>query len=84
MTAKACFALKADYRWCLSGTPLQNRIGELFSLARFLMIKPFAHYLCKQCACSCLEWSSDADAKCRECEYCVVCLDTNSMLTPRR
>lgn len=34
MTAKACFALKVDYRWCLSGTPLQNRIGEFFSLIR--------------------------------------------------
>ncbi|KAG6004390.1 hypothetical protein E4U21_001110 [Claviceps maximensis] len=36
MTAKACFALQTNYRWCLSGTPLQNRIGEFFSLIRFL------------------------------------------------
>lgn len=34
--AKACFALNAQYRWCLSGTPLQNRVGELYSLVRFL------------------------------------------------
>ena len=27
-TAKATFELKAKYRWCLSGTPLQNRVGE--------------------------------------------------------
>ncbi|EHK99830.1 putative ATP-dependent helicase rhp16 [Glarea lozoyensis 74030] len=27
-SAKACFALKADHKWCLSGTPLQNRIGD--------------------------------------------------------
>lgn len=37
--AKACFALKADHKWCLSGTPLQNRIGEFFSLVRFLDIR---------------------------------------------
>lgn len=46
MTAKACFALNAQYRWCLSGTPLQNRIGEFFSLIRFLNVQPFASY-CK-------------------------------------
>lgn len=34
--AKAAFALDASYRWCLSGTPLQNRVGELYSLVRFL------------------------------------------------
>lgn len=46
MTAKACFALNATYRWCLTGTPLQNRIGEFFSLIRFLNVAPFASY-CK-------------------------------------
>lgn len=39
--AKAAFALKAKYRWCLSGTPLQNRVGELYSLVRFLGADPF-------------------------------------------
>lgn len=34
--SKAAFALDAEYRWCLSGTPLQNRVGELYSLVRFL------------------------------------------------
>ncbi|KAI1495769.1 DNA repair protein RAD16 [Biscogniauxia marginata] len=57
MTAKACFALQAEYRWCLTGTPLQNRIGEFFSLIRFLSITPFASYFCKQCRCSSLNWS---------------------------
>ncbi|RSL60591.1 hypothetical protein CEP54_006703 [Fusarium duplospermum] len=69
MTAKACFALKTTYRWCLSGTPLQNRIGELFSLVRFLNIRPFASYLCKQCPCSTLEWSMDADSRCSQCKH---------------
>ncbi|KAI0011075.1 DNA repair protein RAD16 [Xylariaceae sp. FL0662B] len=69
MTAKACFALKVEYRWCLTGTPLQNRIGEFFSLIRFLNISPFASYFCKQCTCSCLEWSMDADGKCTHCKH---------------
>ncbi|PTB69468.1 hypothetical protein BBK36DRAFT_150150 [Trichoderma citrinoviride] len=69
MTAKACFALKTEYRWCLSGTPLQNRIGELFSLVRFLNIKPFASYLCKQCPCSTLEWSMDENSRCSDCGH---------------
>ena len=69
MTAKACFALQTDYRWCLSGTPLQNRIGEFFSLIRFLNIRPFASYLCKQCPCSTLEWSMDEDRKCSQCNH---------------
>ncbi|KAL7922480.1 SNF2 family N-terminal domain-containing protein [Trichoderma austrokoningii] len=69
MTAKACFALKTEYRWCLTGTPLQNRIGELFSLVRFLNIKPFASYLCKQCTCSRLEWSMDDNSRCSDCGH---------------
>ncbi|KFA62893.1 hypothetical protein S40285_02262 [Stachybotrys chlorohalonatus IBT 40285] len=69
MTAKACFALKTDYRWCLTGTPLQNRIGEFFSLIRFLNIRPFASYLCKQCPCSKLEWAMDEHNRCPECNH---------------
>ncbi|KAL2136376.1 hypothetical protein VTI74DRAFT_4020 [Chaetomium olivicolor] len=69
MTAKACFALKVTYRWCLSGTPLQNRIGEFFSLIRFLNIRPFSCYLCKQCPCSTLEWQMNDDNQCTTCGH---------------
>lgn len=69
MTAKACFALKVDYRWCLSGTPLQNRIGEFFSLIRFLNVQPFSCYLCKQCPCKTLEWSMNDDNRCTSCNH---------------
>ncbi|CEI69407.1 DNA repair protein RAD16 [Fusarium venenatum] len=69
MTAKACFALKTSFRWCLTGTPLQNRIGEFFSLIRFLNIAPFASYLCKQCPCSTLEWSMDEHSRCSGCKH---------------
>jgi len=31
-TARAIFALISHYKWALSGTPLQNRVGELYSL----------------------------------------------------
>ncbi|PNY29952.1 DNA repair protein RAD16 [Tolypocladium capitatum] len=69
MTAKACFALKTDFRWCLTGTPLQNRIGEFFSLIRFLNVKPFASYLCKQCPCSSLEWTMNDESRCTSCGH---------------
>lgn len=38
--AKAAVALKAKYRWCLTGTPIQNNVEELFSLFQFLRAKP--------------------------------------------
>ena len=38
---QACYALKAEYRWCLTGTPMQNNLDELQSLIRFLRIKPY-------------------------------------------
>ena len=69
MTAKACFALNADYRWCLSGTPLQNRIGEFFSLLRFLQFEPFANYICRDCKCSKMEWTVDEDNFCSGCKH---------------
>jgi DNA repair protein RAD16 len=69
MTAKACFALSTNYRWCLTGTPLQNRIGEFFSLIRFLNIRPFASYLCKKCECSQLQWSMNEDSRCNHCDH---------------
>ncbi|KAH8432582.1 DNA repair protein RAD16 [Aspergillus melleus] len=67
--ARACFALKANYKWCLSGTPVQNRIGEFFSLLRFLEVRPFACYFCKQCKCQQLHWSQDAEKRCTECRH---------------
>ncbi|KAJ3185546.1 hypothetical protein HDU87_000169 [Geranomyces variabilis] len=42
--ARAAYDLHAIYRWCLTGTPIQNNIGELFSLLHFLDIKPFCDW----------------------------------------
>ncbi len=35
--AKSCFALQSDHRLCLTGTPMENHLGELWSLFHFLM-----------------------------------------------
>jgi SNF2 family DNA or RNA helicase len=39
--AKACCKLQAEYRWCLSGTPMMNGVQEMYSLVHFLRIQPF-------------------------------------------
>ncbi|KAI3795817.1 hypothetical protein L1987_38477 [Smallanthus sonchifolius] len=42
--ARACWGLKAKRRWCLSGTPIQNAIDDLYSYFRFLRYDPYAVY----------------------------------------
>ncbi|TKA26824.1 hypothetical protein B0A50_04270 [Salinomyces thailandicus] len=37
----ACCALESWYRWCLTGTPMQNNLDELQSLIKFLRISPY-------------------------------------------
>ena len=36
-TSSAAFHLTGIHRWALSGTPLQNRVGELYSLIRYVV-----------------------------------------------
>ncbi|KAI9120607.1 hypothetical protein K1719_007640 [Acacia pycnantha] len=42
--ARACWGLRAKRRWCLSGTPIQNAIDDLYSYFRFLRYDPYAVY----------------------------------------
>ncbi|KAL5993387.1 hypothetical protein ACLOJK_014311 [Asimina triloba] len=42
--ARACCWLQAKRRWCLSGTPVQNAIDDLYSYFRFLKYDPYSVY----------------------------------------
>ncbi|KAG8961769.1 DNA repair protein rad16 [Tulasnella sp. 419] len=84
-TAKATFELQAKFRWCLSGTPLQNRVGELYSLVRFLGGDPFSYYFCKDCSCKSLHWSFSNKKNCDDCGHSPMkhtCFWNNEILTP--
>lgn len=43
-TAKACYDLAARHRWVLTGTPIVNRLEDLFSLVRFLRVDPWSNF----------------------------------------
>ena len=70
-TCQAALQLKAKKRWCVSGTPLQNRIGELFTLIRFIQFYPYSHYFCekKGCGCCVLDWSFGLNFFCNKCNH---------------
>jgi len=43
-TAKACYEIDAEHRWVLTGTPIVNRLEDLFSLVRFLRVEPWSNF----------------------------------------
>ncbi|CAH8355532.1 unnamed protein product [Eruca vesicaria subsp. sativa] len=42
--ARACCILRAKRRWCLSATPIQNTVDDLYSYFRFLRYNPYGVY----------------------------------------
>lgn len=40
-SAKAAFQLEARRRWCLTGSPIINRVVDLFALLHFLRVEPW-------------------------------------------
>ncbi|KAH9618920.1 hypothetical protein KSS87_006572 [Heliosperma pusillum] len=44
LTARACCGLRAKTRWCLSGTPIQNSIDEVYSYFRFLRHEMYSNF----------------------------------------
>lgn len=70
-TARSAFGLTAEYRWCLTGTPLQNRVGDVYSLLRFLRLKPYSNYFCSVEGCSCSSLSHPfSGTSLRQCIFC--------------
>lgn len=42
-SAQAAYRLKSECRWCLTGTPLQNNLEDLYSLLCFLHVEPWCN-----------------------------------------
>lgn len=74
-TCQAALSLTGVKKWCVSGTPLQNRVGELFTLVRFIQLEPYAYLYCSKntadCKCDCklLDFKFGLDYLCSKCGH---------------
>ncbi|KAJ2806483.1 DNA repair protein rad16, partial [Coemansia helicoidea] len=66
-TSRAAFDIDADRIWSLTGTPLHNRVGELYSLIRLTRAEPFCLYFCHSCDCDSLHWEFTHSKYCDQC-----------------
>ncbi|KNC79961.1 hypothetical protein SARC_07660 [Sphaeroforma arctica JP610] len=66
-SARAALSLNSSAKWSLSGTPLQNRVGELYSLIRFMRTFPYSYYFCSKCECKSLFWKFTDYKHCDTC-----------------
>lgn len=62
-TNTAISNIKSRKRWGLTGTPVQNRVSDLYSLIKFLKIDPLGKYFCKKCDCSTFTWLGDSQRR---------------------
>ncbi|EIE90943.1 hypothetical protein RO3G_15654 [Rhizopus delemar RA 99-880] len=44
IAAQGCCQIESTYRWCMTATPIQNKVDELYSLIKFLRIRPFCEW----------------------------------------
>lgn len=42
-TTKACYDISASRKWLLTGTPIINRLDDLYSLVKFLKLEPWSN-----------------------------------------
>ncbi|KAJ2652043.1 DNA repair protein rad16 [Coemansia sp. RSA 1287] len=66
-TSRAAFALNPQHTWSLTGTPLHNRVGELYALIRLTKSDPFCMYFCHSCECASLQWQFRMSKHCFGC-----------------
>lgn len=43
-TTKAAYALRSEKLWALTGTPIVNKLDDLYSLLKYLGVEPWNHY----------------------------------------
>lgn len=42
--AESVFGLKSHRKWCMTGTPIHNKLTDMYSLVKFLQFSPFDDY----------------------------------------
>ena len=75
----AGMCVQAGRRWCLSGTPIQNSVDDLYSCFRFLRYNPY----CKRAAFKAMLKEPLQDHPAKGAQLLQVCLKVSPTLLPR-